>query len=119
MKCPFCNIRNDEGQSIVLANEHCFFIQKESEQDVLKGSGLIIPKAHMSEAKRSYLLPTIPDGMLISGLMRSLTGTCDMSRMISPSPQGNAFRLYLHCPVQTGFEGGHREGAAWRQLAEI
>lgn len=45
MKCPFCNIRNDEGQSIVLANKHCFFIQKESEQGVLEGSGLIIPKA--------------------------------------------------------------------------
>lgn len=44
--CPYCNIHKDEEQKIVLENETCYFIQKESEQQVLQGSGLIIPKQH-------------------------------------------------------------------------
>lgn len=44
--CPYCNIHADAEQEIVLENETCYFIQKESEQQVLQGSGLIIPKQH-------------------------------------------------------------------------
>ncbi|GAM12953.1 HIT family protein [Mesobacillus selenatarsenatis] len=44
--CPYCNVNADEEQEIVLENETCYFIQKESEQQVLQGSGLIIPKLH-------------------------------------------------------------------------
>ena len=43
--CPFCNIEDDSEQ-VILENEFCFFIQKESEQIILEGCGLIIPKAH-------------------------------------------------------------------------
>lgn len=44
--CPYCNLQLDEEQGIVFENETCYFIQKESEQQVLQGSGLIIPKKH-------------------------------------------------------------------------
>lgn len=44
--CPYCNLTKDIEQEIVLENETCYFIQKESEQQVLEGSGLIIPKLH-------------------------------------------------------------------------
>ncbi|NKE07531.1 MULTISPECIES: HIT family protein [Mesobacillus] len=44
--CPYCNVLADEEQQITLENETCYFIQKESEQQVLQGSGLIIPKLH-------------------------------------------------------------------------
>jgi diadenosine tetraphosphate (Ap4A) HIT family hydrolase len=44
--CPYCNLHSDEEQQIVLENETCYFIQKESEQQILQGSGLIIPKQH-------------------------------------------------------------------------
>jgi diadenosine tetraphosphate (Ap4A) HIT family hydrolase len=44
--CPYCNLHLDEEQDIVFENETCYFIQKESEQQVLQGSGLIIPKKH-------------------------------------------------------------------------
>jgi diadenosine tetraphosphate (Ap4A) HIT family hydrolase len=44
--CPYCNVNADEEQQITLENETCYFIQKESEQQVLQGSGLIIPKLH-------------------------------------------------------------------------
>ncbi|WP_226643663.1 HIT family protein [Mesobacillus subterraneus] len=44
--CPYCNVLADEKQQITLENETCYFIQKESEQQVLQGSGLIIPKLH-------------------------------------------------------------------------
>ncbi|MCM3664017.1 HIT family protein [Mesobacillus subterraneus] len=44
--CPYCNIKADVEQDIVFENETCYFIQKESEQQVLLGSGLIIPKKH-------------------------------------------------------------------------
>jgi diadenosine tetraphosphate (Ap4A) HIT family hydrolase len=44
--CPYCNIHADEEQNVVFENETCYFIQKESEQQILEGSGLIIPKQH-------------------------------------------------------------------------
>ncbi|WP_108671309.1 HIT family protein [Peribacillus acanthi] len=42
--CPFCNPFSFDGQEIVLENEHCLFLQ--IPQDVLIGSGVIIPKLH-------------------------------------------------------------------------
>ncbi|WNQ14117.1 HIT domain-containing protein [Paenibacillus aurantius] len=45
-KCPLCTVHEDPEQRIVFENEYCLFIQKKSEQEVLEGSGLIIPKAH-------------------------------------------------------------------------
>lgn len=44
MNCPFCSPETDEEQQIVLSNEHCIFVQKP--QNILIGSGLIIPRAH-------------------------------------------------------------------------
>lgn len=44
--CPYCNIKSDVEQDIVFENDTCYFVQKESEQQVLQGSGLIIPKNH-------------------------------------------------------------------------
>lgn len=44
MTCPFCSPQSDQEQRIVLSNEHCLFSQKP--QQVLVGSGLIVPKAH-------------------------------------------------------------------------
>jgi diadenosine tetraphosphate (Ap4A) HIT family hydrolase len=45
-KCPFCNVHEDPEEQVFFENEYCMFIQKESEQKVLEGSGLIVPKAH-------------------------------------------------------------------------
>jgi histidine triad (HIT) family protein len=42
--CVFCNPEMDADQQIVMENDHCMFVQKP--QQVLKGSGLIVPKAH-------------------------------------------------------------------------
>ncbi len=47
--CPYCNVHADEEQQIVFENETCYFIQKESEQQILQGSGLIIPKRHKQD----------------------------------------------------------------------
>lgn len=44
MSCPFCPDRLEEGQEIVLENDHCLFLQQP--QKVLLGSGFIIPRAH-------------------------------------------------------------------------
>lgn len=44
--CILCNLELDSEQKIVLENDTCYFIQKKSEQHVLEGSGLIIPKRH-------------------------------------------------------------------------
>ena len=41
MSCPFCNPNRSE---IVLENDHAIFMQ--TEQPILIGSGLIIPRAH-------------------------------------------------------------------------
>lgn len=43
MTCPFCHLDSAEGQ-IILENEHCLFLQ--APQEVLIGSGIILPKAH-------------------------------------------------------------------------
>lgn len=42
--CPFCYPETDPDQRIVLANEHCLFLQKP--QEVLVGSGVIVPRRH-------------------------------------------------------------------------
>lgn len=44
MECPFCNINSKDPQQIVLENKCCFFLQQP--QEVLIGSGIIIPKQH-------------------------------------------------------------------------
>jgi diadenosine tetraphosphate (Ap4A) HIT family hydrolase len=43
-QCPFCKPTNDQTQKIVLTNDYCLFLQVP--QDVLAGSGIIIPRAH-------------------------------------------------------------------------
>ncbi|ARU61636.1 HIT family protein [Tumebacillus avium] len=48
MVCPHCHPHADPRQRIVLENEHCRFLQKE--QDILQGSGLIVPKQHRTTA---------------------------------------------------------------------
>ncbi|MCP3029137.1 HIT family protein [Halobacillus sp. A5] len=45
-ECIFCNLFRDEEQLVIDETETCYFIQKEDEQEVLEGSGLIIPKEH-------------------------------------------------------------------------
>ena len=42
--CPFCNQEMDLLQKKVMENEYCIFLQKP--QEVLIGSGIIIPKRH-------------------------------------------------------------------------
>lgn len=44
--CPFCHPQADPDQQIVMETEHCYFLQKSSEQTILAGSGLIVPKQH-------------------------------------------------------------------------
>ncbi|WP_174612736.1 HIT family protein [Virgibacillus ihumii] len=47
--CVFCNIDLEPNQSIVLANEHCLFVQLEESRikgNRLEGAGLIVPKKH-------------------------------------------------------------------------
>jgi diadenosine tetraphosphate (Ap4A) HIT family hydrolase len=44
MTCPFCYLEHNERQLVVLENEHCQFLQEP--QEVLIGSGIIIPKEH-------------------------------------------------------------------------
>lgn len=46
LNCPFCNPENDENQNIVFENDTCFFLQHNKQQDVLEGSGVIVPKKH-------------------------------------------------------------------------
>ena len=46
--CPFCNIAADEEQNIIFSNDLCLFIQKR--QEVLLGSGLIVPREHRENA---------------------------------------------------------------------
>lgn len=43
--CPFC-APFDDDQKVIFETETCSYIQKVSEQTVLEGSGLIIPKSH-------------------------------------------------------------------------
>ena len=44
MTCPFCYLEHNERQLVVLENEHCQLLQEP--QEVLIGSGIIIPKEH-------------------------------------------------------------------------
>lgn len=46
INCVFCEIDYDPEQEVIFETETCRYIQKKSEQIVLEGSGLIIPKAH-------------------------------------------------------------------------
>ncbi|GAA0716403.1 HIT family protein [Clostridium malenominatum] len=42
--CIFCSIENDLEQKVVISNRYCIFLQKP--QEVLIGSGVIVPKHH-------------------------------------------------------------------------
>lgn len=42
--CLFCSIENDLETKIIISNQYCMFLQKP--QEVLVGSGLIVPKEH-------------------------------------------------------------------------
>lgn len=42
--CPFCHLEIIKDQEVILQNEKCMFIQVP--QDVLIGSGLIVPISH-------------------------------------------------------------------------
>ena len=44
MSCAFCPGRLSDGQAVVLENKHCLFLQRP--EQVLLGSGFIIPRAH-------------------------------------------------------------------------
>ncbi len=44
MTCPFCHPGSNQRQRVVLENEHCWFLQEP--QEVLMGSGVIVPKSH-------------------------------------------------------------------------
>ncbi|MBN8192974.1 HIT family protein [Bacillus sp. NTK074B] len=48
--CPFCHPEKDEDQNIVFENESCYFLQHNLHQDVLEGSGVIVPKNHHRNA---------------------------------------------------------------------
>ncbi len=48
--CPFCNPQHDRHQHIIFENETCYFLQHDKEQDVLEGSGIIVPKTHQRDA---------------------------------------------------------------------
>lgn len=43
-ECPFCNLEIVEQQVVIVKNEHCMFLQMP--QEVLVGSGLIVPIYH-------------------------------------------------------------------------
>ena len=45
-ECPFCHPVYDADQRIVFETETCWFLQHEKAQDVLEGSGVIVPKQH-------------------------------------------------------------------------
>jgi diadenosine tetraphosphate (Ap4A) HIT family hydrolase len=40
----------DKEQHIIFENETCYFLQHNREQDVLEGSGVIVPKKHLANA---------------------------------------------------------------------
>ncbi|QDP41062.1 HIT family protein [Radiobacillus deserti] len=44
--CIFCNPDKDPNQNIVFETESCYYLQHDLEQDVLVGSGVIVPKEH-------------------------------------------------------------------------
>ena len=45
-ECPFCFPQNDDQQKIIFENEHCYYLQHPDHQEVLEGTGLIVPKVH-------------------------------------------------------------------------
>ncbi|QTD39672.1 HIT family protein [Sporosarcina sp. Te-1] len=47
--CPYCHLTADPEQQIIFENETCAYIQKPSEQTILEGSGLIVPKRHVPD----------------------------------------------------------------------
>lgn len=46
LKCPFCHPQEDPHQNIVFENDTCYFLQHDHYQDILQGSGVIVPKEH-------------------------------------------------------------------------
>jgi len=42
--CPFCHLDQNRRQAVILENDLCLFLQEP--QEVLVGSGLIVPRAH-------------------------------------------------------------------------
>lgn len=48
--CPFCNPERDKDQNILFENDTCYFLQHNHHQDVLEGSGVIVPKKHHANA---------------------------------------------------------------------
>lgn len=48
-KCPFCNPSKDFNQKIIFENSSCYFLQHTEQQDVLQGSGVIVPKQHRTD----------------------------------------------------------------------
>ncbi|MGG3560664.1 HIT family protein [Neobacillus rhizosphaerae] len=48
--CPFCHPHDDTDQKIMFENATCYFLQHKKEQDVLEGSGVIVPKKHHANA---------------------------------------------------------------------
>lgn len=46
VNCPFCNPEKDRNQKVIFENKTCYFLQHEEEQDVLVGSGVIVPRQH-------------------------------------------------------------------------
>lgn len=42
--CLFCSVGNDSEQKVIFSNRYCMFLQRP--QEVLTGSGIIIPKEH-------------------------------------------------------------------------
>ncbi|MDZ5713201.1 HIT family protein [Jeotgalibacillus haloalkalitolerans] len=49
LNCPLCNPHQDIEQQIVLESKTCYFLQHNRHQDVLEGSGLIVPKKHRQD----------------------------------------------------------------------
>ncbi|MDA8345920.1 MAG: HIT family protein [Thermaerobacter sp.] len=48
--CPFCHPERDPDQHVVFETQACRFLQHDREQDVLVGSGVIVPRAHRENA---------------------------------------------------------------------
>lgn len=46
--CPFCVRDSGEVGRVTLENEHCVFLERMDLDQALKGSGIIIPRAHRS-----------------------------------------------------------------------
>ncbi|QOR67735.1 HIT family protein [Cytobacillus suaedae] len=44
INCSLCNVESIEGQQVIVENDYCLFLQMP--QEVLIGSGLIIPREH-------------------------------------------------------------------------